>query len=119
MQRVLIVEDDEDILFIVSFLLEEKGLSVMPLSDCKKAVAAAMSWKPHLILFDVNLGLCDGRQLCLELKTKYDFKAPILLFSANSELVADLGLFKADGFIQKPFEADELVNTIQKSLNIA
>ena len=118
MQKIMIVEDDEDILFIVALLLKKNRFSVIQVSDCKKAVAVALEWMPDLILFDINLGLCDGRQLCLELKTVHHFNAPVLLFSANQELVSNLDLYKADAFIQKPFEAKELVNTIRRHLGL-
>ena len=114
----MVVEDDEDILFIVGLLLKKNGFSVMQVSDCKRAIATALSLMPDLILFDINLGLCDGRQLCLKLKTVHQFTAPVLLFSANKELVSNLDLYKADGFIQKPFEANELVNNIRRHLSL-
>ena len=76
----------------------------------------AVNWKPDLILLDINLGLCDGRQLCYELKTVHHFAAPVLLFSANPELAIAGSYCMADGFIQKPFDTEDLVNIIQHHL---
>src|SRR6478735_9436262 len=110
MQKIMVVEDDEDILLIVAILLKKNGFSVIKIDDCKKAIALAIECMPDLILFDINLGVCDGRQLCLELKTIHKFIAPILLFSANPELASSVASYKADAFISKPFESDELIN---------
>ena len=117
MQKVMIVEDDEDILFVVTFILKQNGFTVIPISDGEKAIPEALESKPNLILFDINLGRYDGRQLCLELKTVYNIKVPILLFSANVTLASTINLYKADGFIAKPFDMDLLVDTVRKELS--
>jgi DNA-binding response OmpR family regulator len=117
MQKVMIVEDDEDILFVVTFILKQNGFTVIPISDGEKAIPEAIESKPNLILFDINLGRYDGRQLCLELKTVYNIKVPILLFSANITLASTINLYKADGFIAKPFDMDLLVDTVRKELS--
>src|SRR3954447_233741 len=119
MQKVMIVEDDEDILFVVTFILKQNGFTVIPISDGEKAIPEALESKPNLILFDINLGRYDGRQLCLELKTVHHVQAPILLFSANITLASTIQSYKADGFIAKPFDMDSLVNTVRKELNVA
>ena len=117
MQKVMIVEDDEDILFVVTFILKQNGFTVIPISDGEKAIPEALESKPNLILFDINLGRYDGRQLCLELKTVYNIQVPILLFSANVTLASTINLYKADGFIAKPFDMDLLVDTVRKELS--
>src|SRR3954469_13230247 len=117
MQKVMVVEDDEDILFVVTFMLKQNGFSVIALSEGEKAIPEALQSKPDLILFDINLGRYDGRQLCLELKTIHNVRVPILLFSANVTLASTINLYKADGFIAKPFDMDMLVNTVRKELS--
>lgn len=119
MPKVMIVEDDEDILFVVTFILKQNGFSVIAISDGEKAILEALNEKPDLILFDINLGRYDGRQLCLELKTVHNVQVPILLFSANVTLASSIDTYKADGFIAKPFDMDLLVNTVRKELSIA
>src|SRR5690349_6595130 len=116
MQKILVVEDDEDILFVVSRLLKKNDFEVIALSDCKNAVNTAMKLHPDLILMDINLGSCDGREICLNLKVKQLFTIPIILFSANCELEPTTAHYKADGFIQKPFEAGELVENLRHYL---
>jgi DNA-binding response OmpR family regulator len=116
MHKILVVEDDEDILFVVSRLLKKHDFEVITVSDCKKAVNTAMTSYPDLILMDINLGPCDGREICLNLKVKQLFTIPIILFSANFELEPTTSHYKADGFIQKPFEANKLVDNLRDFL---
>jgi DNA-binding response OmpR family regulator len=113
MQKILIVEDDEDILFVVTRLLKKNNFEVVAVSNCKAAVNTAVASNPDLILMDINLGLCDGRDICLYLKIDRLFTIPIILFSANGELEPTSVQYKADGFIQKPFEANELVDNLR------
>lgn len=119
MPKVMIVEDDEDILFVVTFILKQNGYNIISISDGEKAIQEALQSKPDLILFDINLGRYDGRQLCLELKTVYNVQVPILLFSANVTLASTINMYKADGFIAKPFDMDLLIETVRKELNDA
>src|SRR5690349_17647755 len=118
MQKIMVVDDEEDILCLVGFLLERHAFTVMQVADCKTAIAAVLEWKPDLIIFDINLGMCDGRQLCYELKTIYSFTAPIILFSANNELSRNFTRYKANSFIAKPFCASELVSIIREQLHV-
>jgi DNA-binding response OmpR family regulator len=117
MQKVMVVEDDEDILFIVNHILKGNGYSVLPISKCEEAIPKALTYKPNLILFDINLGNCDGRDLCLKLKTEYKFTIPILLFSANVRFASTVSNYKADGFIPKPFDLENFVSIVKEQLN--
>lgn len=116
MSKILVVDDDEDILESVSFVLEKYGFEVCGLSDCRKTVSTAAQEKPDLILLDINLGFCDGRQLCLQLKNRYSYQKRILLFSANPELVESIDLYQADEFIRKPFGIKEFVSKIREHI---
>ena len=116
MQKIMVIEDDEDILFVVARLLKKNDFDVVTLSNCKDAVKAAKTSNPDLILMDINLGPCDGREICLNLKVRELFTIPIILFSANSELEPTTSKYKADGFIPKPFEANQLVENLRHYL---
>src|SRR5436309_400878 len=117
MRKVIVVEDDDDILFVVSYMLERSGYFVLPVVVGELVIEEVLMMQPDLILMDINLRTCDGRELCLELKTLYHLQTPILLFSANVHLASTVHLYKADGFIPKPFDWDELVSTVDKHLS--
>src|SRR3954466_5522053 len=116
MQKVMVVEDNEDILFVVNYILQKYGYSVLSISNGERAIPKALAYKPDLILFDINLGNCDGRELCLKLKTEYSFTNPILVFSANVHLASTVFKYKADGIIPKPFDLKKLVDTVNEKL---
>lgn len=116
MSKILVVDDDEDILFTVDRILTKNHFDVTCLSDCRKMVQTAQDMKPDLILLDINLGYCDGRKLCLDMKSKHRFGKHILLFSANSEMVKGLSLYGADDFIEKPFDIKRFVETIRQHI---
>ncbi len=119
MNKILVADDDNDILDIVSLILKMQGFEVISLLDCRQVIKTAEEVKPDLILLDINLGFCDGRKLCLELKNVHLFGNHILLFSANPELATSLNHYKADGFIRKPFDVKGFVNTIRAHMPIA
>ena len=119
MRRVIVVEDDDDILFIATYTLERNGYFVLPLVVGELVIEEVLRMQPDLILMDINLRTCDGRELCLTLKTKYHLQTPILLFSANVLLASTVHLYKADGFISKPFDLEELVRIIDEQLSTA
>ena len=116
MNKILIVDDDEDILLSLGLLLSRHGFEVISLQDCRKTVQTVSDEKPDLILLDINLGFCDGRQLCLELKNRRGYAHHILLFSANPELVEAIDLYKADEFIRKPFSIKAFVATLREHM---
>ena len=117
MKKVMIVEDDQDILYIASYILEQQGFSVLSISQCEEAIPEALNYQPNLILFDINLGNCDGRELCFKLKTEFKLTIPILIFSANVHLASTVSKYKADGFIPKPFDLERLVMTVKEQLS--
>src|SRR3954449_293978 len=117
MRKLIVVEDDSDILFVVTYLLETNGYVVLPVVVGELVIEEVLRVQPDLILMDINLRTCDGRELCLNLKTKYHLQTPILLFSANVHMASTVHLYKADGFISKPFDMEELVSIVDKHLN--
>ena len=72
---------------------------------------------PDLILMDVMLGIDDGRELCQEIKEIHNKNIPIILISANVDLLKGYEKCKADAVIEKPFNIKNLVETVSKVLN--
>ena len=115
MKKILIVDDDEDILIIVKEILISHGFEVLSHPIGIDVAEVVKFYQPNLILLDILLFGKSGTEICKDLKHIYSI--PILLFSANvkkGNVFAECG---ADGFIQKPFEIDHLVNTINLHLN--
>jgi len=110
-KRILVIDDDEDILEILNIIFQEEGYNVV-LSNNAVAADQVQVIHPDLILLDVRLAgsAKSGTQLCTEIKQKYnDQNIPVLLLSAESNLSFLAKECGADGFIAKPFDINSLL----------
>lgn len=113
MERILIIEDDEDIAEIEKDYLALSGYSVVIEKDGNKGLHAALNGKYDLILLDLMLPGIDGLEICRRIRDKT--KAPILMVTAkisDSEKIRGLGL-GADDYIEKPFSPSVLVARVK------
>ena len=118
MLRILIIDDDVDLLFLGSSLLKQRGFDVFSLSKADEALETVKSFRPHLILLDVKLGTLDGRDICLQLKCDPDTRfVKIILYSAFPETSVEYSKYGADDFIVKPYEFNYLVERIRHHLD--
>ena len=117
MQRILVVDDDVDILTVVQITLEANGFKVRSISKWQKIFETIEPFNPDLILLDVSLGNQDGRNLCKQIKSNPLTKGiSIILFSANNKVTEQLHECMADGFIGKPFDINDLIQGINNEL---
>jgi DNA-binding response OmpR family regulator len=114
-KKIMVVDDDTDILKVVSIILKGRGYDVVVLTTGRNFLAHVVDIKPNLILLDVQLGDIDGRMLCSEIKAieAYD-KIPVILFSANTHYATDIKSYLCDDFIAKPFEMESLIKSIAR-----
>ena len=118
MFRILIIDDDVDLLFLGSSLLKQRGFEVFSLSSADEAFETVRAFKPHLILLDVKLGDQDGRNICLKLKRDPETNfIKIILYSAFPETSVEYSKFGADDFVVKPYEFNHLVERILHHLD--
>jgi len=119
MQRILAVDDDKDILEILQLILEDKGYEVETLTDGRNLFTTIQQYHPDLIILDIMLGNMDGRKLCQEVKAQaHTNNIPVILLSA-SHAVQRHNLHKngnPDDFIAKPFDIDDLLNSVERQL---
>lgn len=108
-QRILIVDDDNNIAELISLYLIKECFETMILNDGESVMPAMESFQPNLILLDLMLPGIDGYQVCREVRAKYS--VPIIMLSAKGEVFDKvLGLeLGADDYIEKPFDSKELV----------
>lgn len=117
-KKILVLDDDLDILVVMQLLFKVKGFDVVTISRWEEIYNKAETFQPDLILLDVLLSGNDGRDICKVLKKKPVTKhIPVILFSANPSIARNLAEYHADGFIHKPFEVDELLKIINEQLN--
>ena len=116
MKKILVVDDDEDILIMVQHILASHGFDVQTHSTGLNVHDIVMHYRPNLILLDVRLPGKFGTEVCKELKEIHS-NLPILLFSAHADQGKAFALCNADGFIKKPFDINSLIDTISSHLN--
>lgn len=117
MKRILVVDDDIDILTVVQLVLETNGFEVVAISNWQQIFTQIETFKPNLILLDVSLGTQDGRNICKQLKSgKYTKHISVILFSANHNIEKSVSECLADSFISKPFDINDLIQGINNEL---
>ena len=120
MSRILIIDDEEDLLIPLSSLLNHLGFEVAALSRGTEALKTVDSFKPDLILLDIKLEDVDGRDICYELKAKHTKESPkVLLYSAYLSKEDAFTQYGADDFLEKPFQLKDLVEKINHHLGAA
>jgi DNA-binding response OmpR family regulator len=121
MPKILVVDDDKDLLEVMHSLLCRKGFEVETHSNWEEADKKIESFMPQLIILDVFLSGVDGLEVCRQLKSQPRTRdIPILIFSAYPR-VAEKVIYEygADDFIAKPFEISELVMKVHDVLSHA
>ena len=117
MKKILVVDDDIDILTVVQLVLETNGFEVVAISNWQQIFAQIETFKPDLILLDVSLGTQDGRNLCKQLKSDNTTKhISVILFSANHNVEKSVTECLANSFISKPFDINNLIEGINNQL---
>ena len=118
MNKILVVDDDLDILEVLRFLLKKNGFDVIALSEAQKVIETVKTANPDIILLDINLSGYDGREICKYLKTTLNLKLPIILFSANISYKNSYKDSHADDFLEKPFEVKKLLSVLRSHLPV-
>lgn len=110
MKRILVVEDNTDIAFLVAMHLRDSGAHVDVAHDGYEGLRKAMHDPYDLVILDIMLPGKDGLEICRELRSQ-SFYTPILMLTAKSaEMDRILGLeIGADDYLTKPFSVGELV----------
>ena len=115
-KRVLIVDDEKNIVDILRFNLKKEGYDTLEAYDGEEAIELALSRNPDLILLDIMLPKMDGFTVCRKLRQS--IATPILMLTAKEEEVDKvLGLeLGADDYITKPFSPRELMARVKANL---
>ena len=114
--KVLVVDDDQDILDLMEYNLKKYGFSVNTAADGKKAVKKAFEINPEVIILDVMMPEMDGVEVCGRLREESNFKNTIIIFSsARSEDFTQLSAYEsgADDYIIKPIKPKILISRIK------
>lgn len=115
-QKILIVDDDNNIAELISLYLVKECFETLIVNDGESALAAVESFQPNLMLLDIMLPGTDGYQVCREVRAKSSL--PIIMLSAKGEIFDKvLGLeLGADDYVEKPFDGKELIARVKAVL---
>jgi DNA-binding response OmpR family regulator len=116
MKKVLVVDDDQNILHVVRHILMSYGFEVLTHATGINVLEVILDYEPDLILLDIRLPGKSGTEICKELK-KLHCNIPIILFSAHTQQENFLDIFGADAFMRKPFDVKDLINTVKFYMN--
>jgi two-component system alkaline phosphatase synthesis response regulator PhoP len=119
-KRILLVDDEPNILLSLEFLMKQAGFEVKTASDGEAALEALNVAPPNLILLDVNMPKRDGFEVCqlVRANPKWEDVRIIMLTAKGRDVEREKGLaLGADGYITKPFATQEVVDTVRKMLS--
>jgi len=116
---VLVVDDDPTSRLLASEILTNAGYTVFVAGNPDQSMQRLLFVEPSIILFDVNLGLMSGYDLCTKSKTAYPNLRSVFMFVTVNRTLDDVMTSKrvgGDDFIVKPFTAEELLTNIRKAI---
>jgi len=117
--RVMIFDDDTDLLEVCSIVLKSKNFNVIGLSKCTDIVHEVKTFSPNVILMDNWIPDVGGVKATQQLKSHPELKSiPIIFFSADDRVQSLAVEAGADFFLQKPFEIEELEAIVSKAIAI-
>lgn len=120
-KKIVIFDDEPDILKVTEMRLKKSGYEVVTFSSSKNAIKDIKKEMPDLIMLDIAMPHKDGYQVCDEIRLDDDIKhLPVIVFTAQP-LEKDFidkayDFYGATDFITKPFDVDELIAKVNKYL---
>lgn len=116
-KRLLIIDDDLDLLMLLERRLSKEGYEIETAAHIKEAEEIMNSFVPHLVLLDININGEDGRKLCWKLKmNETGNEVKVILITGFDYSKGRALLFGADDLVPKPIHIDYLLHTLDTHL---
>lgn len=119
MPRILIVDDEPNIVLALELLMRREGYEIRSVNDGEKAVEAAADFRPDLILLDVMLPRMDGFEVCQLIRGDASLKdiSIVMLTAKGRDVEREKGLaLGADHYVTKPFSTRDVVRKVREIL---
>jgi CheY-like chemotaxis protein len=117
-KKILVVDDEPDILEFLQVILEEEGYTVATTDKGEYVEKLHDGGLPDLILLDVLLSGKDGREIVKQLKSQEETKhIPVIMFSAHPSAEATARACGAEDFVAKPFDIPVLLEKVEQYLS--
>jgi DNA-binding response OmpR family regulator len=114
--RVLVVDDDTDIVSFIRGALEDEGIVVMTATDGSQAVALARQFGPDLMVLDVTLPGLSSQAVAAQLRDLRGRAFPVLVITADGQTVEKARRLGAYSYLRKPFDLNHLVEQVWRGL---
>lgn len=114
--KVLIIEDNEQNMYMLSFLLEKNNYEVLQAFNGSEGIKAAIEKSPDVILLDIQLPEMDGYQIALELRKRNDLNNIPIVAVTSHAMVGDREkaiASGATGYIEKPIDPDNFIKRME------
>src|SRR5207248_2952242 len=116
-RRVLVVDDDPDMLRVIRDVLEDEGLIVETAADGGQALSIAREQQLDLAVVDVTLPVLDGSQVAQHLRALRGAHFPVLAITADGQAAEKARRLGAYAYLRKPFELPDLLSAVARGLN--
>lgn len=115
--KIILYDDDAEILYLCRFILEDCGYEVHSLQNCHRVLEDVAKLQPDLILMDLKMpGNNAGAAIGALKGNEATHHIPVLLFSAQPDIAEISRSVRADGYIEKPFSLKIFIDTINMHL---
>ena len=117
-KKILVVDDEPDLIKVTVYRLKKMGYDVIIGTTGQEALDLIRSERPDLVLLDLRLPIIDGLEVCRKAKADEKLKhIPVILFTASTDAIKDnVKDVAADGYLIKPFSAEQLTAELKKFL---
>ena len=118
MKKILIIDDEQNIVDVTTAILEDEGYEVYSSTKFMGYEAKVNDCLPDLVLLDLNLNGYNGKDICIYIKgTDHLRQTPVILMSANRDIQTVKEEAGADAYICKPFDINDLIDTVKNHIN--
>jgi DNA-binding response OmpR family regulator len=121
MYRILIVDDEPNIVLALELLMKKEGFDVHTADDGEKALHSVRELRPHLVLLDIMMPKLDGYEVCQRIRSDESLKNMriIMLTAKGREVEKEKGMaLGVDSYITKPFSTREVVLKVKELLTV-
>jgi len=118
LKRVLVLDDNQDILDVVQETLSYEKFEVKSTAESDKVMSLVKEFVPDLILLDYRVAGTNGGEVCQQIKSHPEFNdIPVIIFSAYINHQDEILAYGCDAIINKPFDLTELINKVNDLIN--
>jgi DNA-binding response OmpR family regulator len=121
MPKVMVVDDEPDLVRLVEFILQKEGFDVVACSDGRTALSLVEDEKPDLIILDIMMPLLDGMEVLRQIRSRRGTaRVPVIMLTAKtaSVTVDEARQLWVSDYVMKPFDPEKLVLKVKKALKM-